>query len=184
MSTDGSAPALNAATAHEAVRQEMHERVDLTLLAPPPASAAEWRERSIRLCYGMPGLRDELGNVPIGWFSLLEHAVLEIRRRLPLGHAFNTHQLKEKLGTLRWYGHVDDGSDEAIAGNGVAGVIDWAKDASASLCALFGTPDGHMDNTGGWLLTLSDRATAMRRERHEAGVRSNFSAMMYPRWDD
>ena len=183
-STTGKASGPDPATTHEAVRRAMHEGVDLTRLPPPPASEIEWRERAIRLCHDMPGLRDELVNLPIGWFPLIEHAVLEIRRRLLPGQYFRTRQLKEKFGTLRWYGHVADGTNEAVADTGAEGAVDWAEDASATVCALFGTPDGQIDRTGGWLLTLSAEASAMRRESQASGYRSTFGALMYPRWDD
>lgn len=170
--------------AYHAVRQRMHEQVNLGLLPPPPASAVEWRGRAIRLCHDMPGMRDELGNVPIGWFSLVERAVVDIRRHLLPGEVYRTRQLKEKFGTLRWYGHVEDGAGEAVGSTGADGAADWAEDASAIMCAVFGTPDGRVDTTGGWLLTLSDRASAMRHECEGSGIRGKFTALMYPRWED
>ena len=185
MSAIASSPSPRPVSAHEAVRRTMHERVRLGLLPPPPASATKWRERAIRICDGMPGLREELRNVPVGWFSLIEHAVWEIRRRLLPGQCFRTNQLKEKFGTLRWYGYVvDDTTDEAVADTGAEGAVEWAEDASAATCSIFGTPDGRVDTTGGWLLTLSPRASAMQRECQGQGGRSAFAALMYPGWDD
>ena len=168
--------------AYRLVCQTMHERVGLARLPPPPATAAEWRERARRVCDGMPGLRDELGNVPVGWFPLIEHAVVEVRRLLPPGQSFCTSQLKEKFGTLRWYGHVDHGTDEAVADLGAEGPVMWAQEASAKVCAAFGTADGQIDQTGGWLLTLSDRASTMRRESHRSGSRTNLGTLLYPGW--
>ena len=162
----------------------MDESVDLGLLPSPPATAIEWRERAVRVCDGMPGLRDELVNVPIGWFPLIEHAVLEIRRRLLPGQCFRTRQLKEKFGTLRWYGHVDGVTDEAVADTAAAGPAAWAEGVSADVCSVFGTPDGQIDDTGGWVLTLSARASFMRRESQASGSRTSFPALLYPRWDD
>lgn len=171
-------------SANEAVCRMMHERVSMGLLPPPPASAVEWRERAIRIFERMPGLRDELGNMPVGWFPLVEHAVVEIRRRLLPGQFFRTNQLKEKFGTLRWYGYVGDGTDGAVANTGAEGPVGWAEDVSASTCAVFGTPGARIDNAGGWLLTLSARASLMRRESEASGSRGRFGALMYPRWDD
>lgn len=171
-------------SAHEAVRRSMHDRVKLSQLPPPPASATEWRERAICVCDGMPGLRAEFGNIPVGWFSLVEHAVLEMRGRLLPGQSFRTTQMKEKYGTLRWYGHVEDSTDERNVDTGAEGAIEWAECASATVCSIFGTPDGQIDRTGGWLLTLSARAASMRREIEATGVRSSFAACLYPSWDD
>ena len=168
----------------EDLRQAMHESVNLTLLPPPPASAVEWRERAMRLCHGMPGLRDELVNVPIGWFSLVERAVEEIRRCLPPGSVLHTSQMKEKFGTLRWYHHVAMTKDDDFLETGAEGCVEWAEDVSADVCAIFGTPDAQVDSSGFWLLTLSARAASMRRESQASGSGATFTALMYPRWDD
>ena len=189
MSADGSPSSprplqAQPVSAHEAVRRSMHDNVKLSQLPPPPGSATEWRERAIRVCDGMPGLRAEFGNIPVGWFSLVEHAVLEMRGRLLSGQSFRTSQMKEKFGTLRWYGHAEDSTDEGNVDRGAEGAIEWAEDASATVCSVFGTPDGQIDRTGGWLLTLSARAAAMRRETEATNARSSFSASMYPNWDD
>ena len=90
------APICQPGLARAAVRERLHDCVNLTQFPPPPSSATEWRERAIGICNGMPGVRGELQNVPVGWFSLVEFAAKEIRHLLPPGTTLNTDQLKEK----------------------------------------------------------------------------------------
>ncbi len=159
----------------------MHDSIDLARLPCPPASAAEWRERSVRFCYDAPGLREELRQLPIGWFPLIEAAMQEVHRLLPKGAVLCTRQLKEKYATLRWYSHVESPHDDPVPDTGADGAVDWAEDVSARVCALLGTPDGEPDNHRGWWLTLSPTACRLRgNSDSDVGL----NALMYPTWDD
>ena len=161
----------------------MTRTINLARVPAPPASAWEYRERAIEVCSDMPGLREELSNLPIGWFPLVERAVEEIRRLLPDGMHLRTIQLKDKFGTLRWYGHVvDTGEDDVDIDDRAAGATDWPEEASCDVCAVFGTADGEIDKTSGWLMTLSPCARRMRREGLSCMPRVDLGGLMYPPW--
>ena len=156
---------------------------DLRLLPPPPACAEAWRDRTMRMCEYMPDLRDHLISVPNGWFSLVEMAVAEGRRLLTAGQSLQTTQMKEKFGTLRWYCHVATEPDSWDYNAPAIGPMGWAEEASGQICAALGTPDGTVDCTDGWVLTLSPVARQMRKR--QAGIQGMaLSTLMYPPWID
>jgi hypothetical protein len=162
------------------------DTVDLATLPPPPADGAEWRERSFAVFRRVPGLRAHIADAPIGWFPLLERAAQEACRLLPTGQRLVTSQVKEKFGALRWYAHVETGLDEHAHDDAALGAVEWAETVSAKICAVFGTPDGAIDQDGGWLLTLSPAARTLRQDdrRGRAGMarQDMFSHMLYPTW--
>ncbi len=164
------------------VCQQLLDTIDLATLPLPPASAREWRERAMLLCEDMPGLQAELANVPIGWFSLVERGMKELRARLPLGATFQTSQMKEKFGTLRWYGLVEDSVGGYGRDTGAEGATDWAETASERICAVYGTADGERDNSQPWLLTLSPEARALRAASQPGRGSIDLGDMMYPKW--
>ncbi len=123
----------------------------------------------------------------MGWIPLLVRAAREVRLLLGPGEALVTRQVKEKFGTLRWYASVtrpdDDYGDDYA--HPVSGVLAWAEAVSARLCAVHGTPDGELDQQGGWWLTLSPLARDLRRDTLQSRVGQGVDAFvnqMYPPW--
>ncbi len=176
----GTAPS-TLGSARDAICQAMHRSIVVDRLPPPPSSRAEWQERAMRACDGMPGMQEELPHVPVGWFSLVERATEEVRRLLPPGAILYTTQMKEKFGTLRWYCHEDSGLDGP---SGIEGATDWAEDLSSKVCALFGTPDGVQVDVSGWWLTLSPQAQLHSHGGRARAASLALNALMYPRWHD
>ena len=175
----GAAPASAPAKTRDDVRSRLRATVDVARLPRPPRSGAEWRERADVVYATVPSLVGQLADAPLGWFPLIERAAREIVRMLPRTEVLITSQVKEKYGTLRWYAHVATiGSDMGSRwDDAVLGAVAWAEEASAQTCAVFGTADGTLDLGGGWWLTLSPEAIAIRR-RDDDTLRD----LLYPGW--
>lgn len=87
-----------------------------------------------------------------GWFDLIDKLCSEIQWHLdrnckPGTPQFVAAQVKEKFGTLRFYG---DGGDDKIHN-----MIWFAESFSGKLCEQCGSPAKVRD--GGWIRTLCDK---------------------------
>jgi hypothetical protein len=92
----------------------------------------------------------------LGWFPLIYDCCLKleaINRQYPALNRIKAIQVKEKLGTLRFY------SDYAT--REVDEVIAAAERESAKTCYYCGDP-GSLENRGGWLLTICSRCETLR----------------------
>jgi hypothetical protein len=89
-----------------------------------------------------------------GWYGLIDHLCGEIQHHLkhnakPNTHQFEASQVKEKYGTLRFYGN---GGDEKIDA-----FIWFAESLSGKICETCGNPGKRRG--GGWLYTACDEHT-------------------------
>jgi hypothetical protein len=84
-----------------------------------------------------------------GWSDLLERACVRIENALDTGDTFKIAQIKEKLGTLRFYW---DGKLSERAKAEVKEAIALATARSACTCEICGA-EGRLHNLGGWLAT-------------------------------
>lgn len=84
-----------------------------------------------------------------GWRDLLERACVRIEAALGPDDTFETRQIKEKYGTLRWYytGRLSE------AGRGpIEEAINLAEARSGCICETCGAP-GRIYDRSGWLAT-------------------------------
>ena len=100
--------------------------------------------------YVLDPLRD---GVPVGWLGLLRELVQDLVR---LGWDRRLHQVKSKLGSLRFY--VSQ-RDDAIRDR-----IELAVERSAETCEDCGAPGTWLDENG-WMSTLCEPCRARRRSR-------------------
>jgi hypothetical protein len=118
--------------------------------------AKDWRielieahARLFRHANGHPEAAQGYPECDEGWCDLLERACVRIENALDNGDTFKIAQIKEKLGTLRFYWdgklseHVKAAVEEAIA---------LATARSACTCEICGA-EGRLHNRGGWLAT-------------------------------
>lgn len=87
-----------------------------------------------------------------GWFNILWRLCLDLEPLVAelgkeTGERFSVVQVKEKLGTLRFYvSHHTDAIDERIA---------EAQEESSRICEICGMP-GKRRDTGGWVRAACD----------------------------
>lgn len=158
------------ATNGEAAWQTSALPVERPAPPPPPRSGSEWTARAAEIAARAPDIGRALGEVPIGWFGLLELTAHALDAR-GLGGSIATRQVKEKHGIMRWYAA---GDPAALA------VAAWAEAMGALTCARDGTPDGRLAAVGGWWVTLG---AAARSDLAWLGPRGWRAATeIYPSW--
>jgi hypothetical protein len=92
--------------------------------------------------------------VNTGWKRLIDHLLVEIDAIMVNTSAVLTvFQVKEKLGSLRFYCDLRNASD--IQTEKVAELIDGAVKVSTRTCIACGAP-GVMQRRGGWIACLCD----------------------------
>jgi hypothetical protein len=118
--------------------------------------ANDWRveliEAHARLFHppeGHPGGAQGYPNCEEGWSDLLERACVRIENALDTGDTFKIAEIKEKLGTLRFYW---DGELSERAKAEVREAIALATARSACTCEIC-SAEGWLHNRGGWLAT-------------------------------
>jgi len=84
-----------------------------------------------------------------GWWDLLERACVRIEAAIGPHDTFETEQIKQKYGTLRWYyaGRLSEAARGAVEE-----AIDLAEARSACTCETCGA-EGRIYDRGGWLTT-------------------------------
>ncbi|WP_143542890.1 hypothetical protein [Cereibacter azotoformans] len=116
---------------------------------------------------------EEIAGCPAGWLRLLAAALDGLVRLSDAdasAHAIRVAQVKEKFGTGRLYLRAE-GTAQLRAE--VQRVARWFEIGTHDRCALTGAPG--VLRTGGWALTLSDAAEALRRRDRE-----QFRRRIYP----
>lgn len=109
-------------------------------------------------------------NVGAGWWALLEDAFIKIEAVLDAnpGLRFETQQIKEKFGGLRFY-YMTDSSEAALtneqhdaAGRQIENIVAEAEALSNYTCEMCGEPGKHARTS--WILTLCEKHEAQRLE--------------------
>jgi hypothetical protein len=103
-----------------------------------------------------------------GWLPIFERAAREVEQGMAATETrqWRTSQIKEKLGTLRWYGSGDEAFHVVSA---------FAEESSADLCQVCGRP-GRLRNDQSWILTLCDEHHAL----DAAGGGAVIGRLSYP----
>lgn len=127
----------------------MHRRQGLL---PAPQNAANWEERAVRL-EALPWIGPHIWYCPAGWLPIFERAARDVEQGIAATDTrqWRTSQIKEKLGTLRWYGRGDEAFHV---------VSSFAEETSADLCQVCGRP-GLLRTDQHWILTLCDEHHAL-----------------------
>jgi hypothetical protein len=137
-------------------------------LPPAPNGHADWENRMTRL-EALAWIGPHIWSCPAGWLPIFERAARDVE---DWGAAIQTRrwrtsQIKEKLGTLRWYG----------SGDKAFGVVSsFAEETSADLCQACGRP-GRLRTDQPWILTLCDAHHAV----DAAGGGAVIGRLSYPR---
>jgi hypothetical protein len=118
--------------------------------------ANDWRielieahARLFRHANGHPEAAQGYPECDEGWCDLLERACVRIENALDNGDTFKIAQIKEKLGTLRFYW---DGKLSEHVKAAVEEAIQLAHARSACTCEICGD-EGRLYTRGGWLAT-------------------------------
>jgi hypothetical protein len=123
----------------------MKKELDEALCAKYPEIFASRHEdkQTTALCWGF-----ECGD---GWYDLIDHLCGQIQWHLdrnakPGTPQFVVSQVKEKYGTLRFYG---DGGDDTVSA-----FVWFAESLSGKICETCGNPGERRG--GGWVYTACD----------------------------
>ncbi|MEO3430149.1 hypothetical protein AAFN88_14910 [Pelagibius sp. CAU 1746] len=146
----------------QVIRREL--RADLL---PAPQDWRDWARR-VDFLAGRSWIGRHARSCPAGWLPLLERAVSQAEHWMDRAilEKYQTSQIKEKFGTLRWY----------VASNEVLSVIvDYAELASEFTCLACGA-EGKLRGDRTWILTLCDAHDKLDRE----GNIHALSRLAYP----
>ena len=121
-------------------------------LPSAPDNPADWEDRTARL-EALPWIGSHIWSCPAGWLPLFERAARNVEQWIAATQTrqWRTSQIKEKLGTLRWYGSGDDAFHV---------IASFAEETSADLCQVCGRP-GRLRPDQFWILTLCDEHHAI-----------------------
>ncbi len=86
-----------------------------------------------------------------GWFTLIKE-LAEKLNQLPESEEFKVVQVKEKLGTLRFYMRAKDGRKSDALPHSILDLIRQVESQSAVTCEACGNP-GKLSHKGGWWKT-------------------------------
>lgn len=136
-------------------------------LLPAPQNPTDWEERATRL-EALPWIGAHIWHCPAGWLPIFERAARQVEQGIAAAdiRRWRTSQIKEKFGTLRWYGS----GDEAFYV-----VASFAEETSADLCQVCGQP-GRLRTDRSWILTLCDEHHAI----DAAGGGAVIGKLSYP----
>ena len=131
------------------IQLAVHRRLGLP---PAPHNAIDWEGRAGQL-EALPWIGARIWDCPAGWLPLFERAARHAEELIPAPRAreWLTSQVKEKLGTLRWYGSGDEAFHV---------ISSFAEETSAELCQVCGQP-GRLRTDQPWILTLCDEHHAV-----------------------
>lgn len=121
-----------------------------------PASAEDYDLRT-RALAAHSWIGNEVLGLASGWIPLVELAAGMLVELLPPRSlaACATNQMKEKFGTMRWYG----------MGHRVFSDMTLVVEILSRHCCITCGREASLDNTGGWLLNLCDEQSRRRRSR-------------------
>jgi hypothetical protein len=127
----------------------MHRRHGLP---PAPQNPTDWEERAVRL-EALPWIGPHIWRCPAGWLPIFERAARGVKQGIAATDTrqWRTSQIKEKLGTLRWYGSGDEAFHV---------VSSFAEEISADLCQVCAWP-GRLRTDQPWIFTLYDEHHAI-----------------------